>query len=126
MLNYNTVTPLLKSILETSFKISSKRNIRTELQHLFTEQDQNNWALLLVEYSVSPHWFFAAFDQWNYGNEVSEKRFHYYTASFGYVRGSNRIQLSYGRQRAGILCVGGVCRQVPASNGFAMSITSSF
>lgn len=113
-------------VLETSFKISSKRNIRTELQHLFSEQDQKNWALLLVEYSVSPHWFFAAFDQWNYGNEVSEKRFHYYTTSLGYIRGSNRIQLSYGRQRAGILCVGGVCRQVPASNGFAMSITSSF
>jgi hypothetical protein len=34
--------------------------------------------------------------------------------------------MSYGKQRAGIFCVGGVCRNVPASNGFAISITSSF
>jgi hypothetical protein len=113
-------------IIETSFKLDSKHNIRTELQHLYTKQDKQSWALALVEYSVSPHWFFAAFDEYNYGNNIKEDRFHYYTASMGYVNGANRIQFGYGRQREGILCVGGVCRQVPASNGFALSITSSF
>jgi hypothetical protein len=113
-------------IFETSYKIDSKHNLRSELQHLFTEQDQRNWALVLLEYSISPHWFLAAFDEWNYNNTDTEKRFHYYTGTVGYVRGSNRVQVSYGRQRAGIFCVGGVCRQVPASNGFAISITSSF
>ena len=34
--------------------------------------------------------------------------------------------LSYGKQREGIICVGGVCRQVPAANGFSVTITSSF
>ena len=113
-------------IAEFNWKLNSKNNIRTELQHLYTEQDKQNWALWLVEYSVSPHWFVAAFDEYNYGNEIAAQRFHYYTGTMGYTNNTNRIQFGYGRQRAGIFCVGGVCRQVPASNGFLLSITSSF
>ena len=48
------------------------------------------------------------------------------TPSVGYTNKANRISLGYGRQRAGIFCVGGVCRTVPASNGLSISITSSF
>lgn len=114
------------AIAELSYKFDSKHNLRGELQHLYTKQDQQNWAVLLLEYTVSPHWFFAAFDQYNYGNDIPEARFHYYTGTLGYIRGANRIQFGYGRQRAGIFCVGGVCRNVPASNGFSMTITSSF
>jgi hypothetical protein len=44
----------------------------------------------------------------------------------GYIRGGNRFTVNYGRQRAGIFCVGGVCRQVPASNGLSISVTSTF
>lgn len=111
---------------EFNWKINTKNAIRTELQHLYTKQDQQSWALWLVEYTVSPHWFIAALDEYNYGNEIKGDRFHYYTASFGYTRNTNRVSLGYGRQRAGIFCVGGVCRNVPASNGFTLSITSSF
>jgi hypothetical protein len=113
-------------IAEFNWKLNSKNNIRTELQHLYTKQDKQNWAVWLVEYSISPHWFFAAFDEYNYGNDNADQRYHYYTVTTGYTRNTNRIQIGYGRQRAGIFCVGGVCRQVPASNGFLLSITSSF
>jgi hypothetical protein len=113
-------------ITEINWKLNTRNNIRTELQHLYTKEDKQSWALWLVEYSVSPHWFIAAFDEYNYGNNNSNQRFHYYTGSMGYTNNTNRIQLSYGRQRAGIFCVGGVCRQVPASTGFLLSITSSF
>jgi len=113
-------------IIETSYKFSAKHNLRSEIQHLYTKQDKQSWAVLLLEYTIAPHWFIAGFDEYNYGNDITEDRLHYYTASAGYTRGSNRIQFSYGRQRAGILCVGGVCRNVPAANGFSMSITSSF
>ncbi|HML86108.1 MAG TPA: DUF6029 family protein [Bacteroidales bacterium] len=34
--------------------------------------------------------------------------------------------MSYGRQREGLLCVGGVCRQVPAATGFTLTLTTSF
>ena len=38
----------------------------------------------------------------------------------------SRFELGYGKVREGIFCVGGVCRNVPSSNGFTLNITSSF
>ncbi len=113
-------------ILEILYKINPKNTIRFEKQELFTKQDEGSWTMALAEYTISPHWFFAVFDQYNYGNDKAEKRVHYVTGSFGYVRKATRIALSYGKQREGYLCVGGVCRLIPASNGFGISISSSF
>lgn len=120
------------AVIDLTYKINKKHAIRTEIQGLFTQQDQQEWATVLIEYSYSPHWFIAIMDQYNYGNTSKDvngnfnQRIHYYFASAGYVRGTNRFQLGYGRQRAGIFCVGGVCRTVPAANGLTLSITSSF
>jgi hypothetical protein len=114
------------AVVEGQFKLNKDHSIRVEAQHLLTEQDKGNWVFGLVEYTISPHWFFAVFDEYNYGNDDKDKRLNYPNASMGYTKGANRISLSYGKQRDGLLCVGGVCRQVPASNGFAISVTSSF
>ena len=111
-------------VLETQYKIKSRHSIRAELQHLSTKQHEGNWAMGLVEYTISPHYFFAAQNLYNYGN--TDKKLSYPTLSAGYNKGTNRFALSYGKQRAGIFCVGGVCRNVPASNGLSLSITSSF
>lgn len=113
-------------VLDFNYKINKKHNLRFEAQHLYTEQDQGSWATALVEYTISPSWFFAALDQYNYGNSIDEKKLHYPYFNIGYINGSNRITLGYGKQRAGLFCVGGVCRVVPASSGFNISITSSF
>lgn len=113
-------------VLEINYKFSAKHALKTELQYLATNQDQGDWATFLAEYSVSPHWFFAVMDQYNSGNPNSGKRFHYPVGSFGYGQGAHRVMITYGRQRAGIFCVGGVCRNVPAANGLTISITSSF
>lgn len=113
-------------IADVTYKFSMRKSLRTETQVLLTEQDQGDWATLLLEYSYSPHWFIAILDQYNYGNKDSDKQVHYYNVSAGYNNKGNRITMSYGRQRAGIFCVGGVCRVVPASNGLYLSITSSF
>jgi len=113
-------------IIDLTYKINKKHALRTELQGLFTKQDQQDWATVLLEYTYSPHWFVAFMDQYNYGNKDSDKQIHYYYASMGYVKNANRIQIGYGRQRAGVFCVGGVCRTVPAANGVTLSITSSF
>lgn len=114
------------AVLELNYRMTSTKNLRTELQHMYTKQDQQSWAVLLVEYSIAPQWFIAGFDQWNYGNDISSRQIHYFTGNLGYNRNANRITVGYGRQRAGIFCVGGVCRNVPASSGFTLSITSSF
>ncbi|MES2766959.1 MAG: DUF6029 family protein [Bacteroidota bacterium] len=120
MVNSNIV------VLDMTYKLSPKNAIRTELQHLQTAQDKGNWAFALAEYTISPHWFFTVFDEWNYGNKIAEQQFHYATALVAYSFGGTRIQAGWGRQRGGLLCVGGVCRVVPASNGAQLSITSTF
>lgn len=113
-------------VLDVLYNINKKNALRTELQGLWTEQHEGDWATAVLEYTYSPHWFVAVIDQFNYGNKNPDKQIHYVTASVGYIKDANRITFSYGRQRAGIFCVGGVCRVVPASNGFSLSITSSF
>ena len=65
-------------------------------------------------------------DQYNYGNSIESQRIHYLLGSCGYTMGASRFMLSYGKQRAGILCIGGVCRPVPATNGLTFTFTSSF
>lgn len=106
---------------DITYKINRKNAIRGEFQYLATEQDLGDWAAVLFEYTIAPHWFFSLKDEYN----VPSKD-HYYGAVFGYTNGANKIQMSYGLQREGITCVGGICRQVPASKGFTITILSSF
>lgn len=113
-------------VVDLQYKIKPKHFIRVELQSLVTEQDKGNWATGLVEYTFSPHWTVAVMDQYNYGNEDASKRIHYLYGTVGYNKGGTRVALGYGKRRAGIFCIGGVCRAVPASNGLELSITSSF
>lgn len=118
-------------VLEGLHNFNDKNSLRFELQHLSTKQDQGNWATALAELTFSPHWFVAAMDQYNYIGDAKleakgQKQLHYPIGSVGYIRGGNRFQVNYGRQRAGIFCVGGVCRQVPAANGLTLSVTSTF
>ena len=43
-----------------------------------------------------------------------------------YTAGAHRLQLSYGKTRAGYNCSGGVCRFVPASKGLQASYNFTF
>jgi len=114
------------AVVDVTYKLSKKHSLRGELQGLWTKQDKGDWATLVLEYTISPHWTFGIIDQWNYGNDVSAQRVHYLLGSVSYINGSTRFMLNVGKQRAGIFCVGGICRQVPASNGFTFSFTHSF
>lgn len=123
-------------VIDISYKYKSTGSIRLELQGLFAKKQdmitnsnlvgKGDWATALLEWTPSGNWFFAIFDQYNYGNPKSSSRIHYFLGTFGYNKNASRISLSYGKQSAGIFCVGGVCRTVPASNGLTISITSSF
>jgi len=123
------------SILELNYKLKPKHTIRSEFQYLSIDKseeyykDQGDWVMGLVEYTFSPHWFFAFVDQYNGGYTSEGKTYeavHYLNISCGYSKGTNRFELGYGKVREGIFCVGGVCRNVPSSNGFTLNITSSF
>lgn len=120
--------------LELWFKTAKNQSLRTELQFMSAVSQpgavlalQNgNWVMALAEYTISPHWFFTLFNEYNYGNANPELRVNYPNASVSYNAGALRVQGGYGRVRGGILCVGGICRPVPASNGMTLNVTYSF
>lgn len=129
--------PMVKAhigIADVSYKINDKNSIRVEFQHLFSENDldpdtkieKKNWMMMLVEYSIAPKWFFTISDMYNYNNVDVDKRVHYYNGAIAFVKGTTRVSLGYGKQRKGIFCSGGVCREVPASNGLSLTLVSSF
>ena len=128
--------------LDVTYKINKKQSLRLELQGLWeTEvhkgyeyeesekkdyQKRGHWAAALLEYTISPHWSFSIADKWNYGNPVPEFRDHYFTGSISYIHDATRVMLSAGRQSEGVVCVGGVCRTVPASSGVSLTVSTSF
>lgn len=120
----------LIGVADITYKYKANSAIRLELQGMVRDNSDTlnlgSWAVGVLEWTPNTHIFVAVFDQYNYGNPVANLRLHYFLASAGYTSGPHRITISYGKQRQGIFCVGGVCRVVPASNGFAISITSSF
>jgi hypothetical protein len=131
-------------VLEMGYKFKNKQSIRTEFQALFVPNkdslgnfvpngtegshkiDKGDWATVIVEYTITSHWFVSVMDQYNYGNPYKSHRAHHPYASVGFIKDATRMTVSYGRQRAGLFCVGGVCRPVPASNGLTFSLTHSF
>ena len=124
-------------VLETQIRTNKRQSLRTEFQVLTTgkwrdiegeliKQDKGDWATVVAEYTWSPHWFVSVIDQYNFGNPDESKRVHYLFGSAGYVNGSHRLSIGYGKRREGIFCVGGVCRAVPASSGLEVTFTSSF
>tara|TARA_Y100000589_G_scaffold79367_2_gene73065 strand:- start:730 stop:2370 length:1641 start_codon:yes stop_codon:yes gene_type:complete len=120
---------IVKSIIgvvDVQYRIKKGHTIKIELQELLTEQGDGAWSMGLLEYTISPNWFFAIQDMYNWGNKDSEKQLHYANYDFGYIKGATRIAVGYGKKRAGIFCVGGVCKEVPSSNGFNLSISTSF
>lgn len=122
-------------VYEGLIKMSDLTALRFELQHLWSKQQKEatdpdvangNWMFGLAEFSFAPHWFLSVYDEYNYGNKFVEKQIHYTNISSAYLINSTRISFNYGKQRSGLICVGGVCRPVPASNGLYFVISSSF
>lgn len=122
-------------IMDARYRLPNRQALRFEAQHMWSRQDSvikvadnmnGNWAFFMLEYTIAPHWFISFFDEWNYGNSDPDRQIHYLNGSVAYSKQATRVQLGYGRQRGGILCVGGVCRPVPASNGFYLSVFTSF
>jgi len=112
-------------IAEGIFKLKKGHSIKADIQHLWAENDyRGNWVAATFEYGIAPMLNFFVADMYNYGNSV--KQVHYYNAGASFTKGTFRFMASYGRQREGLLCVGGVCRLVPASSGFTFTTSYSF
>lgn len=109
-------------VFDGKFRLSPKYTLRTELQYLYSRQAEGQWIFGLAELSMLPNWMFTISDQYN----ISTTKEHYYMGSVTYSHGSHRLQLGYGRTRAGINCSGGVCRYMPETKGIYLTYNGSF
>ena len=123
------------AIFDATYRLSETYALKMDLEHLWATQDSvlktadfvnGNWMMALFELTISPNYYISISDQYNYGNKFVDHQVHYFMGSFAYVTGGTRMQMSYGRQRSGIICVGGVCRFVPASSGLYFTVSTTF
>lgn len=115
---------------EVTRKFDGGKSIRAELSHLFSNDElperAGDWAGGTLEYNFNSNISLFATDIWNYGNPDEARQVHYYTFGGSYTKGATRIMASYGRQRGGLVCIGGICRFVPENTGFSLSVSTSF
>ena len=111
-------------VVDFEHKFSDGNSGHIQLEHMNTKQDKGNWVSGLVEYNFSPEFGAYINNMYNYGNK--DKKILYFNVGMNYVHNATRLALSYGRQRGGLLCVGGVCRYVPSSKGVTFTISTSF
>ena len=113
-------------VAEATYSFTNTRSVRVLGEHLWADADKKNWAGATVEYNINARFSCYIWDIYNYGNDNPERRNHYYNVGGAYRKGATRIALGYGRQRGGLVCVGGVCRFVPESTGLSLSLNTSF
>lgn len=109
-------------VADVKQKLARKTTLRVEGQYLFSKDGDKDWAFALAELSLAPHWMFTLSDLYNLGNT----HVHYYQGFVTYSDGAHRLQLGYGRTRAGYNCSGGVCRYIPATKGLTLSYNYNF
>ncbi len=120
---YNNIKANI-AVADFLIKYTPKKSLRLEAQHLSTQQDKKNWIAGLAELGLAPKWTWFVQSLYNYGSD--SKKVNYYTFGTSYTYNTTRLLLSYGRQRQGLVCVGGVCRMVPAYTGLSATLTTNF
>ena len=115
-------------IAESTYKFRGGKSLRLELQHLTTNDDARNWAGGTLEYFFNSKFGVYLNDSYNYeDSEITENtKIHFFNLGGSFTKGSTRIGINYGRQRGGLLCVGGVCRPVSKNTGVTLNLVSTF
>ncbi len=109
-------------VADGNYRLTPKLSLRAELQYLHTRQAEGDWLYALLELSWLPSFIFSLSDMYNSG----QTDLHYYSGAVTYTCHSHRLQLGYGRTRAGYNCAGGICRYVPASKGVQITYNFNF
>ena len=131
-------------VADITYKINKKHSLRFEAQYLASDDYEGDWVAATIEYNFAPKFSFYVSDMWNCEKMVSTTGFggnyfthmstgkashellHYYQVGASYTHDFLRVQLSYGRNRAGFVCSGGSCRYQPAFTGANLALTLSF
>lgn len=110
------------AVVEATYRFTDDFSMRGELQYLYSAESTKDWCAALVETNLASGWSFFAKDMFNHGSS----KIHYYQAGMGYGKNHYRISASFGRNREGMVCSGGVCRWQPGFTGGNLSISIVF
>lgn len=108
---------------DITYKFTPKFSVRAELQYLYTpDAPEGDWMAAVLDMNFAPNW--SVYGSWTY-NHGGEK-INYYSAGASFTHSFIRVALSYGRNKAGFVCSGGVCRPMPAYTGGNLQMTLTF
>ncbi len=115
-------------IAESTYRFQRNKSLRLELQHLATNDDARNWIGGTMEYFFNSKFGLYINDSYNYedSKNTENTKIHFFNIGSSYTRGSTRVGVNYGRQRGGLLCVGGVCRPISKNTGVTLNFIASF
>ena len=115
-------------VAESTYKFQGGKSVRLEMQHLSTNDDARNWVGGTLEYFFNSKFGIYLNDSYNYEeSKITENtKIHFFNVGGSYTKGSTRVGVNYGRQRGGLLCVGGVCRPVSKNTGVTLNLVSTF
>lgn len=113
---------------ELVYSFNNKQSLKFDIEFMSADNNNKNWFSNAVEFNLNEKLSIFAMDMINVGTDtkMGEPNKHYFTVGSAYRKGSSRFAVSYGRQRAGLVCIGGVCRFVPESSGLSFSINTAF
>ena len=109
-------------VLDALYRVSDTFSLRTQAQYLYSQELTKDWMAGLLEVGIAPNWNIHVSDMYNHGDTHE----HYWEAGVSYTRSSFKVAASYGHQRAGYLCSGGVCRWQPEYTGGMLRLNWNF
>lgn len=114
-------------VADVHYKLNTDTAVRTELQYLYSNDYEGDWMAALVELQLPHSLTVFVSDMYNHQRiDTYIEKVNYYSVGASYTYGPTRVQLSYGRNRAGMICSGGVCRFTPAYTGFNLLLSTTF
>ncbi len=115
-------------VAESTYKFGKGKSIRFEAQHLSTDDDAKNWLGGTIEYFFNSKFGLYLNDSYNYEESLitENSKIHFFNLGGSFSKGFTRVALNYGRQRGGLICVGGVCRPVNKNTGVTLNFSTAF
>ena len=109
-------------VVDALGKLSRSVSLRGELQYLYSRELEKDWMAGLLEVNIAPKWSLFVSDMYNHG----DTGVHYVSGGVSYSNPFMRLAASYGRNREGMVCSGGVCRWQPAYTGGNLQLAMFF
>lgn len=109
-------------VVDGVYRFDGPLSLRMQAQYLYSEELTRDWMAAMVELTSTKGWGIHLQDMYNHGDTGE----NYYEAGVTWTRDGFKADLSYGHQRAGLVCSGGVCRWQPEYEGGMLRLFYNF